>query len=82
MPTIAPPLPGAWRRLSPLAMLAALLLALFVIPTAHAQTGPPAYQLQYLGPGSPVAINNSGTVAGARLNGNNYDCLLYTSRCV
>ena len=76
MPTIAPPLPGAWRRLSPLAMLAALLLALIVIPTARAQTGPPAYQLQYLGPGSPVAINNSGTIAGARLNGNNYEPLV------
>ena len=75
MPTIAPPLPGG-RRLSPLAMMAALLLALFVIPTARAQTGPPAYQLQYLGPGSPVAINNSGAVAGTRLNGNNYDPLV------
>nr|MBP6789881.1 hypothetical protein [Promineifilum sp.] len=56
------------RRLSPLAMLAALLLALVFIPAARAQSGPPAYQLQYLGPGSPAAINNSGTVAGARLN--------------
>ena len=75
MPTIAPPLPGG-RRLSPLAMMAALLLALIVIPTARAQTGPPAYQLQYLGPGSPVAINNSGAVAGTRLNGNNYEPLV------
>ncbi len=64
------------RRLSPLAMLAALLLALVFIPAARAQSGPPAYQLQYLGPGSPAAINNSGTVAGARLNGSNYEPLV------
>ncbi len=33
----------------------------------RAQDGPPSYQLQYLGTGSPVAMNNSGVVAGREL---------------
>ena len=74
MSTIAPHRRDDWPRR--LALLAAVLVALIIIPTARAQSGPPAYQLQYLGPGSPAAINNSGVVVGARLNGSNYQPLV------
>ena len=74
MSTIAPHRRDDWPRR--LALLAAVLVALIIIPSARAQAGPPAYQLQYLGPGSPAAINNSGTVVGARLNGSNYEPLV------
>lgn len=44
---------------------------------AQAATGLPNYQLQFLGNGSPVAINASGVVAGARLNASsNYEPLV------
>jgi hypothetical protein len=36
----------------------------------------PNYQLQYLGAGSPAAINNNGVVVGAKVNGNNYEPLV------
>ena len=67
------------RRSGLLTLLATLLAALFVLPVAHAQSGPPAYEVQYLGPGSPVAINNNGVVAGARLNGSIYQPLVSVS---
>ncbi len=44
------------------AMLA--LAGLTPVPVALAQEGPPSYQLQYLGPGAPIALNNSGVVVG------------------
>lgn len=44
-----------------------LLLGLAAAPVARAQDAPPSYQLQYLGPGSPVAMNNTGIVAGRAL---------------
>ena len=52
------------------------LLSLFLITVpltpaisapARAAEGLPSYQLQFLGSGSPVAINGSGTAAGSRL---------------
>ena len=55
-----------------LACLVLLPLAGGVVPTAAAAGDLPSYQLQYLGPGTPYAINNGGIVVGALLNGNNY----------
>jgi hypothetical protein len=40
---------------------------------------PPTYSVQFLGTGSPVAINNAGTIAGARLNGSAYQPLVSRS---
>lgn len=60
--------------LSALAVIVMLFLA--ATPAAYAADGPPSYQLQYLGTGSPVAINNTGIVVGSRLNGNNYEPLV------
>jgi len=40
------------------------LLGLAPMSPGHAQEAPPSYQLQYLGPGSPVAMNNNGVVVG------------------
>jgi hypothetical protein len=58
------------------AMTAAVVVSLFpAAPAVHAADGPPSYQLQYLGTGAPVAINNTGIVVGSRLNGNNYEPL-------
>ena len=64
-------------------LLIALVLLLFpmmpaLTPGAHAAASLPSYQLQYLGPGAPAAINNSGTVAGTLLSGNNYTPLVST----
>ncbi len=60
-------------------LLALLLLSLGAAGGALAAEGPPSYQLQYLGPGSPAAINNNGVVVGARLNGgSNYEPLVST----
>jgi uncharacterized membrane protein len=56
--------------ISALALLAALLLMLS--PATFAQAGPPNYQLQYLGPGAPTAINNNGVVVGRTTDGTNY----------
>ncbi len=44
-----------------------LLLGSAPVFAAHTEDDPPAYQLQYLGPGSPAAINNVGTVVGRLL---------------
>jgi hypothetical protein len=55
-----------------------LTLAVFVgwlcsVPLTVAGDGPPAFRVQYLGAGSPIGVNNVGTVAGSRLvNGSNY----------
>jgi len=53
-------------------ILAILLLSLGSVSSALGAAALPNYQLQFLGDGSPVAINNSGVVVGARLTGNNY----------
>lgn len=47
-------------------------------PIAAAAGDLPNYQLQYLGPGTPYAISNSGIVVGALLSGNNYAPLVST----
>lgn len=49
--------------------LVALVLLLGSAPASAANTedDPPSYQLQYLGPGSPTAINNNGVVVGRLL---------------
>ncbi len=56
-------------------MFAVLLLVSAQSP-ARAQEGLPSYQVRFLGPGSPVAINGPGTVVGARLVDGNYQPLV------
>lgn len=58
------------------AILTLLLYTMAAATPALSAEGLPNYQLQYLGPGSPAAINNSGVVVGARLNGSNYEPLV------
>ena len=53
-------------------LLAILLMTLGVATPVLGAEGLPNYQLQYLGPGSPVAINNNGIVVGTNINGSNY----------
>ena len=48
------------------------MLGLTSEPAVHAADAPPVYQLQYLGPGTPAAINNNGVVVGRLISGNNY----------
>jgi hypothetical protein len=57
-------------------VLVFLLASLGMVTPVQAAEGPPNYQLQYLGPGSPAAINNNGVVVGAKINGNNYEPLV------
>ncbi len=57
-------------------ILAVLLLSLGVAAPVHGAEDLPNYRLQFLGPGSPAAINNGGVVVGAKLNGNNYEPLV------
>lgn len=57
-------------------ILAILLFSLGSVSSALGAEGLPNYQLQFLGPGSPSAINNYGVVVGAKLNGNNYEPLV------
>ncbi|MGB7905159.1 MAG: hypothetical protein WCF43_10725 [Steroidobacteraceae bacterium] len=67
------------RALNIVRFLAVALLASapWSVPVAGAADGPPSYQLQYLGAGSPVAVNNSNVVVGSRLNsGSNYQPLV------
>lgn len=54
---------------------AVTVIAALAAPIADAATIP-SYQLQFLGPGSPVGINNSGVVIGTRLTGNAYQPLV------
>jgi len=53
-----------------------LLSAPWSLPGASAADAPPSYQLQYLGAGSPVAVNNGNVVVGSRLSGSNYQPLV------
>jgi uncharacterized membrane protein len=55
-----------------------LLLGAGPMFAAYTEDDLPSYQLQYLGPGSPVAINNDGTVVGRLLiiGTNNYQPLV------
>ena len=53
-------------------VLAILLMTLGMTTPVQGAEGLPNYQLQYLGPGSPSAINNNGVVVGASVSGNNY----------
>jgi len=47
-----------------------LVLGLFVwVTVSQAQAAPPSYSVQFLGNGSPVALNNTGTVVGIRSDG-------------
>ena len=57
-------------------VLAILILTLGVATPVQGAEGLPNYQLQYLGPGSPSAINNNGVVVGAKVNGINYEPLV------
>ena len=59
------------------AFLAATVLAMAALtaPLAGAAV-PPSYQLQYLGPGTPVGISNGGVVIGTRIVGNAYQPLV------
>ena len=67
------------RALNIVRFLAVALLASapWSVPGAGAADGPPSYQLQFLGAGSPVAVNNSNVVVGSRLgSGSNYQPLV------
>lgn len=48
-------------------VIAIALLAWSPAQQGFAQASPPGYQLQYLGAGTPVALNSSGVVAGREL---------------
>jgi hypothetical protein len=57
-------------------LLAILLISLVTVTSVQGAEPLPSYQLQYLGVGSPAAINNNGVVAGAKFNGSNYEPLV------
>jgi PKD repeat protein len=71
---------GMHGILRSIGMLSLLLLTFAAgmasMQPAFAAESPPSYELTYLGVGSPAAINKNGTVAGARLNGVNYEPLV------
>ena len=54
------------------ALVQAVLLAFAASSPVIAQSGAPTYTLQFLGPGSPTAINSTGTVVGARVVNSQY----------
>jgi probable HAF family extracellular repeat protein len=57
-------------------------VALVAAPVIHAAEAPPSFELRSLGTGSPVAVNNQGTVIGLRTvnpNTNNYEALISTA---
>ena len=55
-----------------LALVSAVLLVFGASAPASAQSGAPTYTLQFLGPGSPSAISNTGIVVGARVINTQY----------
>ncbi len=57
-------------------LMITLLLGIADVRSACAVESPPGYALTYLGNGSPVAINNHGTVVGAKLNSIYYSPLV------
>jgi len=59
---------GCWWPM----VVAVLALGIAQAPPAIGADAPPSYQLQYLGVGSPTAINDSGTVVGIRVTGSYY----------
>jgi len=64
------------RKLGSFALAAAFALT-FLSAAAHVSANvPPVYSLQFLGEGSPTAINNSNVVVGRRISGNNYTPLV------
>lgn len=58
------------ERIKPLFTAAAFLLSLAV--SASAWGGPPQYQVNFLGSGTPTALNNKGTVIGQRTGTSSY----------
>lgn len=71
---------GIVRSMSMISLLLiTLLLGVANVPSAFAVESPPSYVLTFLGNGSPAAINNHGTVVGAKLNGVNYEPLVSTN---
>lgn len=59
-------------RRTALALAPAMLLILAASAPVSAQPGAPTYALQFLGPGSPTAISNTGIVVGARIVNTQY----------
>ena len=59
-------------RRTALALAPAMLLILAASAPVSAQPGAPTYALQFLGPGSPTAISNTGIVVGARIINTQY----------
>ncbi len=57
-------------------ILAFLLTSLGMVKPVQGAEGLPNYQLQFLGSGSPSAINNNGVVVGTKINGINYEPLV------
>jgi len=71
---------GILRSMSMLSLLIiTLLMGMAHVRPASAVESPPNYVLTYLGSGSPAAINNHGTVVGARVNGSYYEPLVSTN---
>ena len=71
---------GIFTSISMLSLLMiTLLMGMADVRSAFAAESPPSYALNYLGNGAPVAINNHGTVVGARINSIYYTPLVSTN---
>jgi hypothetical protein len=57
-------------------LLGIIFLWLAATTTVYGLEGIPNYELQFLGPGAPTAINNHGVIVGAKTNANNYEPLV------
>ena len=64
------------KLISTVSTILAISLMTLGMAALRGAEGLPNYQLQYLGAGSPAAINNNGVVVGAKINGNNYEPLV------
>lgn len=53
-------------------ILTGLLILAAAVTTVFGQNVPPVFGLQFIGNGSPTAINNAGTIAGYRIVGGSY----------